>query len=264
MLKRILALIRTPSGASLEVNVADPPADGSDDVAGAPELVMTLAVLEPAAADDAAAPANSFAAELTAAEPAVAEPAVAEPAVAEAPPVEPSVADAPVAQAAVGEGPVPPAVVADAAADDILTPLGARLTVDQAVDELLGKAPVRASFAMPEQAEPVLPVMAQSPPAPAVEPRSPRAEPPFTADVAELRDRARAALAPAPLQSRRTSKQCRRAGDDCRPREPAPQGEPARAGRRRGAAGRHERRLPPSRKRLWPRCLLRSWRSRRS
>jgi len=190
MLKRILALIRAPNGASVEVEVADPAAGAPDDAAG--ELVMTVAVAQVAAADDATTEfAPAFVAEVSIEEPSVAELSVTEPSVLETP-----VAITPVAQAPV-EAAVAPAQPAGSeveAADDILIPLSGPLTVDQAVDELLGKprgnGPLPQTLAAPT-AQPPAAVEAALPAAIAA-PHLPAAEPiehvvtPFALDVPDL------------------------------------------------------------------------------
>jgi len=229
MLKRILALIRAPNGASVAVEVADPPSGApGDETAG---MVMTVAVAELPADDATPGSVPTYLAEISVGEPSVAEPSVAEAPVAEASVAEPPIAEAPVAEPPVAEPPVaeppvavppvaiipvaqapvvevPQAVVVEApaapaepaaggeveAAADILVPLSGPLTVEQAVDELLGKTrrngplpqPVPAPTAEPTAAvEAALPAAIAAPHPPAAEPIE-RAENPFTLDVPDL------------------------------------------------------------------------------
>ena len=219
MLKRILALIRAPNGASVEVEVADPASGAPDD--GTAELVMTVAVAELPADDATPGSVPTYLAEISVGEPSVAEPSVAEAPVAEASVAEPPVAEPPVAEPPVAEPPVaiipvaqapvvevPQAVVVEAPAApaepaaggevepaaDIQVPLSGPLTVEQAVDELLGKTrrngplpqPVPAPTAEPPAAvDAALQAAIAAPHPPAAEPIE-RAENPFTLDVPDL------------------------------------------------------------------------------
>src|SRR5580704_13688784 len=111
MLKRILALIRAPNGATVEVDVADPPSDApGGETAG---MIMTVAVAEVPADDATPGSVPTFFAEISVGEPSVAEPSVAEAPLAEAPLAEAPVAEAPVAEAPVAITPVAQAPVVE-------------------------------------------------------------------------------------------------------------------------------------------------------
>jgi chemotaxis protein CheZ len=135
LLKRILALIREPGQSPPQRVVVETLSKGPEEIpveAIAIGAVATVAIAELAAARDAAPPAAS--ADL------------------------PITADTPVVAAAAAP---PPA--ADEEDDDILMPLGGPLTVDQAVDALLGKASVRRNGTPAPAAAPAEPVVLPEP-----------------------------------------------------------------------------------------------------
>ncbi len=145
LLKRILALIRAPEEPAPPQQhvVVETLSTGPEEIpveAVAVGAVATIAIAERAASRAAVPQPASMDA-----------PATAEPAAVTTPGT-PSVAAAP-----------PPDADDDDPADGILMPLSGPLTVDQAVDRLLGKAPVRLDVAPARTAAPAEPVAMPAP-----------------------------------------------------------------------------------------------------